>query len=150
MFYRTDLDHMFYYDSSRTAWLGLEIIKINAGNNLNGITTAIYMASAPGGGQTTGTRNDPLPWNAMLVAVTTIARGTVTNTNVILRRGGSNIRTINLTSADASDTTGQVHGPFANTDWTAGDLLQVYLDPTPGGDSVNLPRVAAWFRRVAT
>lgn len=145
-FTRTDLDYdEFVYDGSE--WIGTTLVMVDGGINSNGITTAQYLTGGPAN-QSTQFRSPALPWNAKLVKITTFIQGTVTNTNVIVRRNGSNVVTVNRTSADTYPT-GQVSTVDDNT-FGQGDIVQLYVDPTPGSDSINAPRVTAWFRRRAT
>lgn len=145
--YRTDLDDLFFYDATTSTWLGMAIHTVSGCRTNSGITTAQYLLGEAAD-MSTQFRSPGLPWDAKLVKVHTFTVGTVSNTNWIVRRNGSNVVTVNITSSDTYPT-----GTVTTTDsdaFGAGDMPQIYLDPTPGSDSINSPHATLYFRRRAT
>lgn len=148
LFYRTDLDLLFYYDSSRTKWLSTHLAVYSCGRNATGITTYVDLRRENGMGLSLA------PWVMPCAGVVVgyggrIHAGTVTNTDFLIGTysGGSmttTLVTINRTALynfSASNT---------NAAFSSGDLLAVDVDPTPGSDSINYPSMDVYVRWTAT
>lgn len=146
--YRTDLDLLFYYDSSRTKWLSTHLAVYSCGRNATGITTYVDLRRENGMGLSLA------PWVMPYAGVVVgyggrIHAGTVTNTDFLIGTysGGSmttTLVTINRTALynfSASNT---------NAAFSSGDLLAVDVDPTPGSDSINYPSMDVYVRWTAT
>lgn len=141
-------------DRSGIAWwssyfsgnfMGPDIIEVDMGINSNNITTAQYMLGGPGD-ISTQWRSMGLPWNCILFGATTfVSAGKVTNTDFIVRRNASNIHSINRTAGDSIPTS-QIHNLYSV--WSGGWMPQGYFDPTPGGDTGNIPYMTLFFRRM--
>lgn len=142
--YRTDLDDEFIYNGSE--WLGTGLLAIS-GCRTASVTTAQYLLGEAAD-ISTQFRSAGLPWDAKLVKIHTFTVGTISDTDWIIRRNGSNVVTVNITSGDTYPT-GTVTSVSDNS-FSSGDMPQIYLDPTPGGDTVSSPHATIFFRRRAT
>lgn len=124
-------------------FVGTEIQTIAGARNQNGITTAGYHLGTAANASTEY-RSEPVWHDSVLFQVGIFHQGTVTNTDFIVRRNGSNVHVINR-SSNPTYPNAVLYSVYS--EWSAGEMPQIYSDPTPGGDSINLPYVVLYFRR---
>lgn len=136
----------WWYSTDKGDWLGTEWIVVDTAFNQNAVTTANYLRGGPDN-QSTEFRNLVFLYDVKLTHVAYFIAGTISGAgcDILIRRNFSTVITINVTAATTYPT-GTVVEQNDDT-WNKGDMLQVRVDPTPGGCSINTPRVTLYFRR---
>lgn len=134
LFYRTDLDAAFWYDATRTAWLG----ELEAdGGGYDGAMAGAGYLHRHGGAMAAGI-GVYLPYAVVIVGVSfTVAAGVAGNFEI--RRAGVSIATISHATATGSDMT-------LNAAFAASATLSIYNS----AGAITDPQVRVWWRRTAT
>lgn len=106
--------------------------------NVTNETAAFFMVH---GNMPTDWGHIPIPYDIHLRKVSMHAHDTITNTDLDIYDDASVIYTLNLSGDQYQDYKTNFVIP-------SGTLLRVYMDPTPGGDQIDIPRVELWGERV--
>lgn len=130
-FYRTDIDELFYHDTSRSKWLSVKKTTMTCGRNtVNSVTTAyMYVGNAV----QSSTSGFKMPYNGTILSVsiqnTTIA---TTGRTLDVRVNNSTSNRVQVTVTNGNTGASLTNG---NMDFSTGDLIQCVL--LNGGDTYN-------------
>jgi hypothetical protein len=145
LYFRTDHDSLYFYDSGRTKWRSLthrwEVYTNENSNNLTAVTYMDYNKSDTQWGRIVA------PYDSVIHAVEYgCYAGSVTATDFIVRKNAAtDIITKALTSVS------YVNDLTLDVAVSALDEFDTRIDPTPGPpDSVNIPQLKFWADRTAT
>ena len=130
-YYRTDVDELFYYDSSRTKWLSVKKIGFSCGRNIVDSTTIAYMYV--GNAVQSSSSGFKMPYNGTILSVS-IQNTTIATIDRILdiRVNNSTVNRIQLTVTNGNYGASLIDG---NLDFSSDDLVQCVL--LSGGDTYN-------------
>lgn len=122
-YYRTDIDVLFYYDSSRFKWLSVHRDMLECGRNTVSATTTAYMYV--GNAVQSSISGFRMPYNGTIVS-SSIQNSITTNNDRILdiRVNNSISNRIQLTVTNGNNGTSITNG---NLDFSSGDLIQCVL-----------------------
>lgn len=135
-FYRTDLQWWFVFDDTRSKWLG-ELETQGAGSNGN--TTSGSYFNLFDGMVMSATQGILIPYDITITGITMKNNNTVT-TDIIVRRNGTNISTLSVSSSDSdSDLT-------LNDNFAANGIFSVFNS----GSTVNDTQIRIYYKRRAT
>lgn len=136
MFYRTDLDAVFWYDATRAKWLG----ELEAdGGGYNGAMGGAGYLTRFGGVAFSATIGIYVPYDATVVGLSYSMAAALTG-NFEVRRNGSAIASVSHAgAATGADMT-------LDADFASGGILSLYN--TAG--AVTNPQLRVWWRRHAT
>lgn len=141
-FFRTDLEETFAWDSSNSAWLGMQRVVL-FGKGGSGFNNEYLRAPHGLGSAANGVL---FPYGIVLTGIT----GSWVTTNVLgdinVRRSGSNALVSALSTYSTGNTTMSRTGAYAT--FAADGLMQVYLDGL--SSAINHPHVRVTYRRRET
>jgi len=136
-FYRTDLDALFYYDSSRSKWLGeLE----SEGGGRNGLQVAGTYTRRFDGMAYSATLGAYLPYDVTIVGITWAMVAGVAGTWEVRRNGAVVASKATGAAAAGSDMT-------LDGDAASGGIFSLYWN---AGSNCTDPQLRIYFRRHAT
>lgn len=132
-YYRTDVDVLFYYDSSRLKWLSVNSSIMSCGRSLlsAGSTGYMYVGNAV----QSSASGFKMSYNGTIISASvqnsTLATG---NRTMDIRVNNSTVNRIQLTVTSGNRGTSMNSG---NLDFVSGDLIQcVLLSGTDGYDNI--------------
>lgn len=139
LFYRTDLDCQFYYDSSRSKWLGVDLEHIDGAYNGN-LAAGAYLALMAGVTMS-NTKGACVLYASTIVGCSwTFALSPSGYLEVM--RSGVAVSTIDYSSSNMSAVWN------LNDDFSAGGILAVRNKA--GSDQLDTPYIRVYWRRRAT
>lgn len=126
-YYRSDLECGFYYDSSRSKWLGDELIWFEASNSTVALAANSYLDYIPAVLALSATVGWQLPWDATVVGCHIYKADTAQIDTIRFRRNGSNQSSV--TFAAATDNNFQSWTLNANVAATTAvtDALSIFV-----------------------
>lgn len=130
-YYRTDVDELFYFDSSRNKWLTVKKTGLSSGRStVNSVTTGyMYVGNAV----QSSTSGFKIPYNGTILSVSIQNTTTATaNRTLDVRVNNSTVNRIQLTVTAPNTGASLTNG---NLDFSAGDLIQCVL--LSGGDTYS-------------
>ena len=128
---------VYFVDSTRgDKELGVAIIEVGAGRN-SSATTNQYLRTF--NGTLMNQTGIPLPYDTTLVGMTMAGSSNTQSWTAQVRKNGSATVLDSLSITNAYEN----HDWTRNTDFTAGDRVQIYLS----GTSISYPQVRLYFRR---
>lgn len=140
-FYRTDLQRWFTFDNTRSKWLGrLESLGGGGSGSLFQFFSDFYL-NLYDGMTMSATQGILIPYDITIVGISYNRTNTTANTNIIIRRNGTDIYTIGLGSTTSgSDLT-------IDSDFDANGILSIFVDGTGFFTFIANPQIKLWFRR---
>ncbi len=127
---------IYFYDASRTKYLGAGIIQQDASRNSTNTTNMYLMGE---GDTPTNLNGFVLPWNSTLVAISMSGKLNTETWTAEVRK--NNVVTVldSLTIINQYSN----YSSTNNIDFSAGDRVQIYCN----GTSIDYPKVTLFFRR---
>lgn len=132
LFYRTDVDELFYYDNTRSKWLTTETFSYICGNSSINRNASAYMYVA--NAVQSSTTGFVMPRNGTIVSAsvdngTTV--GTTRNLEIRVNNSTTNRVLLPITSGNKSNSIND-----ANQDFSVNDRIQV-IALANGNDNIN-------------